>query len=62
MMVSTSQTDFILMSYKATLSQKIDLISTIRMVKSSSKSDKISVGFDQFKVSKYRNYYIITML
>ena len=32
MMVSTSQTDFILISYKSTLSQKIDLISTIRMV------------------------------
>ena len=32
MMVSPSQADFILISYESTLSQKIDLISTIRMV------------------------------
>ena len=59
MMVSPSQADFILISYESILSQKIDLTSTIRMVKSSSKSDKISLGFHQFKVSKYRNHHII---
>ena len=50
MMVSPFQMDFILLSYKSTLSQMIDLIIAIRMVKKSSKSDKISLGFDQFKV------------
>ena len=50
MMGSTSQTDFILLSYESTLSLMIDLIIAIRMVKNASKSDKISLGFDQFKV------------
>ena len=59
MMVSPSWKDFILIGYKSTLSQKIDLISMIRMVQKPCKSDKISLGFDQFKVSKYRNHHII---
>ena len=50
MMGSSSQMDFISSSYKSTLSQMIDLIMAIRMIKRSSKSDKISLGFDQFKV------------
>ena len=52
MMGSSSQTDFISLSYKSTLSQMIDLIIAIRMIKRSSKSNKISEGFDQFKVWK----------
>ena len=54
MIVSTLQTDFILITYKTTLSQKIDLIIAIRMVQRSSKSDKISLGFDQFKVKVHQ--------
>ena len=50
MMGSSSQTDFILLSYESTLSQMIELIIAITMVKKSSKSDKISLGFDEFKV------------
>ena len=52
MMGSSSQTDLISLSYKSTLSQMIDLIIAIRMIKRSSKSDKTSLGFDQFKVWK----------
>ena len=54
MMVSTSQMDFILIGYESALSQKTDLIIAIRMVQKSSKSDRFSLGFDQFKVSTQR--------
>ena len=46
------QADIILIGYKASLSQMIDLIITINLVKKLSQSDKISLGFDQLKVLK----------
>ena len=48
------QTDIILISYKSSLSQMIDLIVAMNFVKKSSQSDKISLGFDQFKIQTNR--------
>ena len=50
MVPSSSQTDFILIGYKASLSQMIDLIITFKLVQKLSQSDKITLGFDQFKI------------
>ena len=49
------QTDIILISYKSSLSQMIDLIIAMNFVPKSSQSDNISLGFDQFKVLLWKH-------